>query len=292
MVKQKKTVGRPKKEFVSKKPKTKSKAWPGRPKKEFVSKKPKTRIKAWPGRPRKDKKDRIVKTQKVTPEVSSFVAKSVDDSKKKDLIILVLFLFSFVLFVVSLYYTFMRDKTPNQEELAQITNIETGNIDYNVDTTIEEPEVKVTIENPQTQETLTPTVQSLTEEQKIIVDFYQAINTVDMDTIYKLTDARLEESNVFKTYYSRRWLTNFNEAIIAPKVVVTNIQEVETTSINPDIKAFAYTLEYMLASNQQKFTEERSTTLIKKGGERKVGKIMCETKWCSTMPFFNTEKYK
>jgi len=172
----------------------------------------------------------------------------------------------------------MRDKTPNQEELAQITNIETGNIDYNVDTTIEEPEVKVTIENPQTQETLTPTVQSLTEEQKIIVDFYQAINTVDMDTIYKLTDARLEESNVFKTYYSRRWLTNFNEAIVAPKVVVTNIQEIETTSTNPDIKAFAYTIEYMIASNQQKFTEERLTTLIKKGGERKVGKIMCETK--------------
>ena len=292
MVKQKKTPGRPKKEFVSKKPKTKIKAWPGRPRKEFVSKKPKTKIKAWPGRSRKDKKDRIAHVKKVSPEITSFVAKSVDDTKKKDLIILILFLLSFVLFVVSLYYTFMRDKTPNQEELAQITNVETGNINYNIATTIEEPEVKISIENTQTQETLTPTVQTLTEEQKIIVDFYQAINAVDMDVIYKLTDARLEESNVFKTYYSRRWLTNFSEALVAPKIVLTNIQEVDTTSTNPNIKSFAYTLEYMIASNQQKFTEERSTTLIKKGDARKVGKIMCETKWCSTMPFFNTEKYK
>ncbi len=61
----------------------------------------------------------------------------------------------------------MRDKTPNQEELAQITNVETGNINYNIATTIEEPEVKISIENTQTQETLTPTVQTLTEEQKI-----------------------------------------------------------------------------------------------------------------------------
>ena len=90
------------------------------------------------------------------------------------------------------------------------------------------------------------------------------MNTVDMDALYTLTDARLEESNVFKTYYSRRWLTNFSEAIIAPKIVVTNIQEVPTTSTNPNIKNFEYTVEYMLASNQQKFTEERSTTLIKK----------------------------
>ena len=272
MVKQKKTVGRPKKEFVSQKPKTK--------------------IKAWPGRPRKNKKDRIALQKISTPEITSFVEKSVDDSKKKDLIILILFLLSFVLFVISLYYTFKKDILSNQEDLGQITNIRTGNIDYNLETNIEEPETKMTIENSKIQETLPPTIQSLTEEQKIIVDFYQAINAIDMDTIYKLTDARLEESNVFKTYYSRRWLTNFNEAIVAPKVVVTNIQEIETTSTNPDIKAFAYTIEYMIASNQQKFTEERLTTLIKKGGERKVGKIMCETKWCSTMPFFNTEKYK
>jgi hypothetical protein len=48
----------------------------------------------------------------------------------------------------------------------------------------------------------------------------------------------------------------------------------------------------MLVSNQQKFTEERSTTLIKKGDNWRIGKLLCETKGCSTMPFFNPDKYK
>ncbi len=264
---------------------------PGRPKKEFVSKKPKTKIKSWPGRPRKDQKY-VAVPQQVSPAVAWFVAKSVDDSKKKDLIILFLFLLSFLLFVVSLYFTFIKEKNPSnltQEERTEIMNIETGNINYDQPSTVEEPEVKVIVEKP---EAIQPTLQNLTTQQQLIVDFYQAINMVDMDTLYTLTDARLEESNVFKTYYSKRRLTNFSASIIAPKIVVTNIQEVPTTSTNPNIKNFEYTVEYMLANNQQKFTEERSTTLIKKGENRRVGKLMCETKGCSTMPFFNPEKYK
>lgn len=278
---------------------------PGRPKKEFVSRKPKTKIQAWPGRPRKDKKDGIIKTkqvantpkvvrkEKVSKEITSFVAKSVDESKKKDLIILVLFLLSFVLFIVSLYFTFIKENDPNdlsQAEKSEIMNIETGNIDYNTPgMTGNAPEVNIVVEEPTQQQ---QTVQVVDEQQQTIIDFYQAINIVDMDTLYVLTDSHLETSNVFKTYYNRRWLTNFIEAIMSPKIVVTNIQEVETTSTNPDIKSFEYTVEYILASTQQKYTEERSTTLIKKNNQRKVGKIMCETKWCSTMPFFNTEKYK
>ena len=196
----------------------------------------------------------------------------------------------------------MKDKKAEDlslSEISEIANIETGNINYADinETTQQIPEATEIAEAPETttQQVVPPTqpvIQNLTTQQQVIVDFYQAINAVDMDAVYKITDARLEESNVFKTYYSRRRLTNFNAAILAPKIVVTNIQEVVTTSTNPDIKNFQYTLEYMLANNQQKFTEERSTTLIKKGDDRKIGKIMCETKWCSTMPFFNTEKYK
>ncbi|HMS91618.1 MAG TPA: hypothetical protein PKC87_05325, partial [Candidatus Absconditabacterales bacterium] len=130
------------------------------------------------------------------------------------------------------------------------------------------------------------------EYQQIIVDFYQAINTIDTVTLYRLTDARLEESNVFKTYYTKGRLSKFSAILLEPKVVVTNIQEEPTNSINPDIKNFSYTLEYMIANDQQKFTEERSSVLIKKGNVWRIGKLMCETKGCSTMPFFNPDKYK
>lgn len=262
---------------------------PGRPKKEFVSKKPKTAPKSWPGRPRKQHPS-TVKKQHPSPAVVWFVERSVDNSKKKDLIILMLFIFSFILFVVSLYFTFVRDKKVEElsQDIAEIANIETGNINYTKPDTDSVSVSETYTDTP----TIQQVIQDLTLEKQTIVDFYQAVNSIDTVTVHTMVDARLKESNVFKTYYSKNWLSKFSEAIVAPKVVVTNIQETPTNSINPNIKNFSYTLEYMLASNKQKITEERSTVLIKKGDIRKIGKLLCETKGCSTMPFFNPDKYK
>jgi hypothetical protein len=276
---------------------------PGRPKKEFISKKPKTPTKAWPGRPRKYEKPYIANNQ-VPSAVVWFVGKSVDNSKKKDMVILLLFLLSFILFLASLYFTFKRDKKVEdltQSEIAEIANIDLWNIDY-TDTTgyIQDDDITTPTTNTtgmvntlqQIDTTISQNIQALSFEQQMIVDFYQAVNMVDLPTMYTLTDARLESSNVFKTYYSKNWLSKFSAAILAPKIVVTNIQEETTTTLNPNIKKFSYTLEYVLVGNKQKFTEERSTVLLKKGDTWKIGTLLCETKGCSTMPFFNPDKYK
>lgn len=231
----------------------------------------------------------------ISPAIKSAVGKSVDDSKRKDVIILILFLLSFILFAVSLYVTFMKNKKTeslSQSEIAEIANIETGNIDYTTTATGDIQVSETTVPSIRINEIVQPTIQNLSTQQQIIVDFYQAINVIDTSTLYRLTDARLEESNVFKTYYTKGWLSKFSEILLEPKIVVTNIQEEPTNSTNPDIKNFSYTLEYMITNNQQKFTEERSTVLIKKGDNRRIGKLLCETKGCSTMPFFNPDKYK
>lgn len=210
------------------------------------------------------------------------------------MIILLLFLLSFVLFVVSLYFTFMRDKTANNltsSDMAEITNVETGNIDYTTTTgTVQPQETSTTTADTTT--AVQPTVQNLTPEQQVIIDFYQAVNTIDTVTIHTMADTHLKQSNVFTTYYSKNRLSKFSAVILAPKIVVSNIKEEATTSTNPNVKNFSYTLEYMLASTKQKFTEERSTVLIKKGDTWTIGKLMCVTKGCSTMPFFNPDKYK
>lgn len=196
------------------------------------------------------------------------------------MIILLLFFLSFLLFVVSLYFTFMRDqKSENlpQSEIAEIANIETGNIDYTttIDTgMVQEEQTPAVVVNTAVEST----IQALTTEQQMVIDFYKAVNTIDTVTLHIMTDDRLKESNVFRTYYSKNRLSKFSEVIVAPKIVVTNIQEKPNTTNNPNIKNFSYTVEYMLANNQQKFTEERSTVLIKKGDIWKIGKLMCETK--------------
>lgn len=145
--------------------------------------------------------------------------------------------------------------------IAEIANVDTGNIDYTTTTAtgVQEPPT-VIVDTSDTQ----PTVQNITAEQQVILNFYQAVNTIDTVIIHTMADAHLNQSNVFTTYYSKNRLSKFTENVLAPKIVVTNIQEKTTNSTNPNIKDFTYTLEYTLASNQQKFTEERSTVLIKK----------------------------
>lgn len=228
----------------------------------------------------------------VPPAIKSAVARSVGDSKKKDMVILVLFLLSFLLFVVSLYITFAKNKkieNANESYIAEIENIETGNIDYTATEMALTENQEITLP---TSDPAQATRENRNEQEQIIIDFYQAINTISMPIVYRLTDARLEESNVFKTYYNKGWLSKFSEILKEPKVVVMNIQEESNNSPNPDIKNFSYTLEYVIANKQQKFTEERSTVLIKRGDAWRIGKLMCETKGCSTMPFFNPDKYK
>ncbi len=271
---------------------------PGRPKKEFISRRPQSH-KEWPGRPRKHEPK--IKSATIPTEVATYVGQSVDESKKKDIIILVLFLLSFILFVFSLYFTFTKDRRAeklNTAATGEMTNISKGNIDYTTpDATIPVQETQeITGADQETATTSQPAVptaiQPLNPQQQTIVEFYQAVNAIDITTIYTMADANLEKSNVFKTYYSRSRLTKFSNVIAQPKVVVTNIQEQPNTTNNPDIIRFAYTLEYMLANSQQRFTEERSTVLIKRNDNRRIGKLVCETKWCSTMPFFNPDKYK
>jgi len=254
----------------------------GRPKKEFVSKLPQKPHQSWPWRPRKSGKLLTATKQHVSPAIAWFVAKSVDKSKRKDVVILILFLCSFILFIVSLYVTFIKEtkvSTVVPSEISEITNIDTGNVEY-------------TAEDIETSTLVQPTIQQVTVQQQTIIDFYQAINTLNMSAMYEITDAYLEKSNIFKTYYNKKRLSNFLDNIISPKIVVTNIEEEQINTTNSDIKKFIYTLEYTRMSTQQKYTEERSTVLIKKDNEWKIGKLMCETKWCSMMPFFNPDKYK
>lgn len=150
-------------------------------------------------------------------------------------------------------------------EISEITNIDTGNVEY-------------TAEDIETSTLVQPTIQQVTVQQQTIIDFYQAINTLNMSAMYEITDAYLEKSNIFKTYYNKKRLSNFLDNIISPKIVVTNIEEEQINTTNSDIKKFIYTLEYTRMSTQQKYTEERSTVLIKKDNEWKIGKLMCETK--------------
>ena len=194
----------------------------------------------------------------------------------------------------------MRSKksdTLSQSSVAEITNVDTGNIDYttmNTGSSIQEDETSETTGTiPPVQQAIPATTyQPTSAEQQLLMNFYHAVNTLDTTTIYNMADTHLKQSNVFQTYYSKNWLSKFSAVVLAPKIVVSNIQEKPNTTSNPSIKNVSYTIEYTIVKNQQKFTEERSMVLVSKDNIWKIGKLLCETKGCSTMPFFNPDKYK
>ena len=197
-----------------------------------------------------------------------------------------------------MYFTFVRSKkidTPSQSTVPEITNVDTGNIDYTTMTGAnvqDETSPTTGTTSPVQQAIPATTDQPTSAEQHLLMNFYHAVNTIDTTTIYSMADAHLKQSNVFQTYYSNNWLSKFSAVVLAPKIIVSNIQEKPNTTNNPNIKNLSYTIEYTLVKNQQKFTEERSMVLISKDNTWKIGKVLCETKGCSTMPFFNPDKYK
>ncbi len=241
----------------------------GRPPKKFISKKPEIK-RDKPGRPKKHEKVILP----LIPEKK--------DNKTKDMIIRILFVISFLVFGFSVYVSqkeniqwrlSRRDNTTTtqtQIETAEPTQeiITTNNESVQTENTQQNP-VEITIEKD--------------EKQILLEQIYQAISSANFDELYKYTDTSLKQSSIFKTYFSRNWLQRFINNIdnqnIAIKII--EINEAESKAL--------YKITYSVKNTQ--FIEERETKFVTKDNEQKIAKIMCITKWCSTMPFFNPGKY-
>jgi len=242
--------------------------WPGRPKKEFKLRNT-WRVKIWRGRPRKYdiEVNDVKKSWTWSKNDKWFEDCKISKINKKDNLILFLFAFSFLLFLFSIFMSFLSDKSKKNHENEIVTNV-TNITDTN---------------NDQDSSYIIP------PERKTLMMFYDEINNRDLTWLYLIADSHLKSSNVFRTYYSRNRITKFLNGIEWEQVTVVNVQERQTTT-NPDIKNLTYDLQYKL-KGWDVFSESRSMIIIKREEEYKVGKIMCETQWCSQMPFFNPEKY-
>lgn len=239
-----------------------SKRW--RPPKSFVSRKPQIK-RNWPGRPKKHEKV-------VLPEIPEK-----KDNKVKDFIILVLFIISFFVFWFSVYI--------NQEEkILSLLNPKSEDIQKEIEeqaTTItQEPIIEQII-----QEVEEPTIPEIPKDEKflIIEQIYWAIKESNFDIIYTNIDTNLKQSTIFKTYFSKNRLQRFIDNIDNNDITV------ELINIDNETSKVWYNLKYSI--DNISFIEEWEATFTTRNNEQKIAKIMCITKGCSTMPFFNPWKY-
>lgn len=236
----------------------------GRPPKKFVSKKPQIK-RDRPGRPKKHEKITL-------PQIPEN-----KENKIKDIIIWVLFIISFLVFGFSVYISqkekinlFFNNK--NSEAKTEQPIVEQPIIEQPI---VEE---NIILEEPVEQ---TPIIQD--QKYSILQQIYWAFQLSNFDELYNYTDNSLKQSSVFKTYFSRNRLQRFIDNIDNQKI------NIELIRIDEEQSKISYKLTYSIKDIQ--FIEERETTFTNRNNEQKIVKIMCITKGCSTMPFFNPGKY-
>lgn len=240
-----------------------SKRW--RPPKAFISQKPQIK-REWPGRPKKHEK--IVLPQ--IPERK--------ENKRKDAIILALFILSFIVFGFSLYVS-------QKERIATFINKSSQEVQ---ETKTEEPKQEIANnQNSGTTENTVPLVETkpVVQDAKFLIlqNMYWALQEANFDGIYAQIDTTLKQSSIFKTYFSKNRLQRFINNIDNKSI------SIELVNTDNETSKIRYKLSYSI--NNVPFAEEREASFITKDNEQKIAKIMCTTQGCSTMPFFNPGKY-
>ncbi len=227
-----------------------------RPPKAFISKKIHVKREK-PGRPKKIEKVQL-------PEIPEK-----KENRTKDLIILVLFCISAVVFGFSIYVS-QRKTEANTTKKQTTTNAILSWEIFSWD-----------IEENQLQEPAKPNEED--PNSLVLKNIYTNIEQQLFDNFYPYIDTSLKQTSTFKTYFSKNWLQRF----------ITNIDnqniDIEIIKSITEENKVSYKLTYSIKSVI--FREEREALFTTKNNEKKITKIMCTTKGCSTMPFFNPGKY-
>lgn len=253
----------------------KKQSGPWRPPKVFV---PKPKVKqSGPGRPKKA--TNVWPASHHSRSIRWFISSNILQAPKRDNIILLLFIFSLLIFLLSLYVVILKNQKTIEQQLIRntnpVANIASGNIPFvqdQVSTGISKTAAPLPIDT-----------------SNVIPAFYDAFNQKDVKTLYTLTDSSLNTSNVFITYFTTNRLTRFLGGL-SDGVSISDLQMRVLATNTPGVQEMTYTLEYTLKDGTN-FSENRSAVLIRRGDVYKIRKLMCETTGCSQMPFFNPGKY-
>lgn len=132
---------------------------------------------------------------------------------------------------------------------------------------------------------------ALSEESWFLSNFYSNINSQQFDKLADYVDSYMKNSSTFKTYYTANRLKTFVSNLTENMIYISDIKERTLDNIKVWTKEIDYKLQYKLIWNENKFIEERTATIVKIKWEYKIWKLMCNTTWCSKMPFFNFKRH-
>jgi hypothetical protein len=83
--------------------------------------------------------------------------------------------------------------------------------------------------------------------------------------------------------------SRFLAALTPDGITITWVRILQT--IDNNTMKIGYEARYTLKNNKKTYIEEREVDVAKVGNNFQITKMMCNTKWCSRMPFFNPARF-
>lgn len=128
------------------------------------------------------------------------------------------------------------------------------------------------------------------QEKNILSKFYEHLSLWEIDNVDNIVDFYLKKTNTYKNYYGESWINKFFEMIDEDSFEIKNIEKIPDNPNKPNNEYYKYTLSYSISN--EVFEENWEAIVINRDEDKKIWSLQCINKWCSTMPFFNPEKYK
>lgn len=127
-------------------------------------------------------------------------------------------------------------------------------------------------------------------EDSVLNNFYEKIALWEVDDASNMVDLYLKKTNTYQNYYTNPRINEFIKIIDNDSFRVKNIEKLSNNINKPNNEYYRYTLSYSIKNTL--FEEQWEATIINRNGNKQIWRLECVSKWCSTMPFFNPEKYK
>ena len=197
--------------------------------------------------------------------------------KRNKLILLIVFLF--ILFMLLYFYNEIISPYFKNN---LVTNIEENNEQsWNI--------LQITLGSVVTWENIT--WESLSETEWLVTRFYDTINKQQFDELENYVDSYMKKTTTFKTYYNVDRLKLFLSKLNENMIYISDLNELVMNPEKSWIVDINYKLQYKIIWNDTTFLEDWTATIVKIAWEYKIWKIMCNTTWCSKMPFFNFKRH-
>lgn len=207
--------------------------------------------------------------------------------KKVPLWMIIVFLFSLVFFLFSLYKVFIYGKGYDFSEKIHLPLWTQSDQVISIDPSLLGDD---SLSPSSVEETWVQSYENEQDDISVIQNFYTALANNEIEEMNEFVDRPLRNSTTRTNHRNKKniqiFTKNLSETVLLQDLFLIpgSVNEEKKT------KQYSYTLHYTIKP-EKSFDEDWQITLITHGDKTLISEIMCKTQGCSRSPFFWPQNY-